>query len=373
MKNQFKLILQLLFLVGITSCGGTSKSGKLLQNLQSVSMQYANSFRLDTCPEGKQLTILNPKDTSLILSQFILRNQDYDEPLQANEIKVPCKRIVCLSSTQLAYIIELDALESVVGINSSRHLFNRRIKARVESQEVARVGKEGVFDVETIIALHPDLIFVSPFKAGGYSVLKNLGIPLVPMAAYGENNPLGRAEWIKMLALFTGKTAETDQIFDGIATEYERVKALAAAVDHRPTIFSGKMKGGIWYVPGGNSFYAHFFRDAGAEYVVKNQKTIATPMDYETVYEMANNTDYWRLLTSSASGFNKRALKAEDVRYADFKAFRTGNILLCNLREVPYREESCVKPQILLSDYVYHFHPELMADYQPTFWTKINE
>lgn len=364
------LSIVVLLLVGCTS---TPKTKMVVEGAQSLPLNFAKSFTVDTIGQTSILTVLNSNDSNQVLDKWVLRPQSYAEPLQANEIKVPCRRIICLSSTQLAYLIELDALDHVVGINSSRHLFNETIKERVSEHKIGKVGKEGIFNIESIISLNPDVIFVSPFKSGGYDALRNLGIPLVSMAAYGESTPLGRAEWIKMLALFTGQSAKADTLYNDIEKEYLHLKELASTVNSRPTILSGKMKGGAWYVPGGQSFFAHYFRDAGADYIIKNNKTGAQPMDYESIYSLGHDADYWRLLTSSPAGFNKAALKAEDVRYTDFNAYKTGNILVCNLREVPYREESCVKPQVLLADYIHHFHPHLLPDYKPYYWKKINE
>ena len=75
------------------------------------------------------------------------------------------------------------------------------------------------------------------------------------------------------------------------------------------------MKGGTWYAAGGDSFFAHYFRDAGADYIIKNQLTASMPMDYESIYSLAAKADYWRLLTSSPNGFGKQMLKEEDERY----------------------------------------------------------
>ncbi len=350
-------------------------SGHQSQSDQSnvINLHAAKGFSIDSTQHSKTLRIYDTHTHSKVVDEFVLRPQNYQATLKNNEIKVPCKRIVCLSSTQLAYLIELNALENIVGINSSKHLFNKKIKEKVTAKKIAKVGKEGSFNIETIINLNPDVIFVSPFKTGGYDALKNLGIPLVPMASYGENTPLGRAEWMKMMALFTGDSPKADRIFNQIESNYKHLKSLTDSIQKRPTVFSGKMKGGTWYVAGGNSFFAHYFRDAGADYVIKDNNTAAEPMDYESLYNQAWNADYWRLLTSSPIGFNKEALKAEDERYADFKAFKTGNILLCNVREIPYREESSVKPDVLLADYIHHFHPDLLPNHQPVYWKKINE
>lgn len=373
MKQCIFISILFITLLFTFSCKQEKKDTGENLDYPNIPLRYADGFSIDTLEGRTRLTIHNLKDSSSILSTFYLLPQDYKGKLQPNEIKIPCKRIICLSSTQLAYLIELDALESVVGINNSRYLFNENIKTKVKEGKVIKVGKEGVFNTEAIAALNPDVIFVSPFKTGGYDALKHLGFPLVPMAAFAEQLPLGRAEWIKFMSLFADKYKKADSLFTNTANNYNRLKALAKDTEYKPTVFSGKMKSGVWYVAGGNSFFAHMFRDAGADYVIKNNQTGAIPMDYEVVYKMAHDTKYWRLLTSSPSGFNKTMLKAEDERYADFEAYKTGNILVCNLREIPYREESCVKPHILLADYIYHFHPEINLNHSPIYWTKIEE
>lgn len=38
----------------------------------------------------------------------------------------------------------------------------------------------------------------------------------------------------------------------------------------RPVVFSGEIRGGNWYAVGGKSFLAELFRDAGADYFLKD-------------------------------------------------------------------------------------------------------
>lgn len=51
-----------------------------------------------------------------------------------------------------------------------------------------KIGMEGNFDTEIIIASQPDIIFVSPNRRGGYEVMKELNIPLVPYWAFKETS-----------------------------------------------------------------------------------------------------------------------------------------------------------------------------------------
>ena len=358
-------------LVVAASCHSPQKKEGAL-HYDRIVLSDASGFRIEKVDgQTRILTILNPADTAVELAQVVLRSQDYKHPLKAGEVRVPCQRIICLSSTQLSYLFELDNIEPVVGINSSRHLFNAKAKAKIKSSTIKQVGKEGKFNIEMIAGLNPDVIFVSPFKTGGYDAIKHLGFPLVPMAAYKESTPLGRAEWIKMMAPFVGMEFEADSIFSETKCEYETLKKLVVNVENRPTVFSGKMNGSAWYVAGGGSFFAHLFRDAGADYVIKDNKQGAYPLDFESLYNIANDAEYWRLLVSSSTPYNYESLQAEDKRYTFFDAFQDKKIISCNLRMVPYREMSPVKPHVLLADYISHFHPELLPGYTPVFWKKM--
>ena len=44
-------------------------------------------------------------------------------------------------------------------------------------------------------------------------------------------------------------------------------------------------------------------------------------------------------------------------------------MIYCNMKQTPYYEKSPVMPDVLLSDLVAIFHPEVMPqDYQPVFY-----
>jgi len=355
----------------LSSCGlnSTSTKHKNIEQWNLIPLKYATGFTIEKYQNKTRVTIKNPSDTSKIIKQVILVSTSDKSTLRDDEIAIPSQKIICSSSTQLAYFLELKAYQNIVGINSSRYLHNEEMNKLVTDKKIARIGKEGLFNKELIVGLEPDVIMVSPFKTGGYNAMKNLEINLVPMAAHKEMTPLAKAEWIKMVGLFVGKEKRANEIFNEIDKKYNELKKMASGTSEKPTIFSGKLIGDKWYVPGGNSFYAHYFKDAGASYIFKNNKTGAEPMDFEAVFETAQNADYWRVLTSSVVGFNKKMFLSEDRRYDDFKAFKENHILVCNIREIPFYEQNPVKPHVILADYIFHFHRELLPkDYQPTFW-----
>ena len=370
-RTLFLLILSsLIFFNACNNKPSNSSNGNDKKETVELPLRHAKEFSIERDGANTIVKIHRKGENGAYDSfKLVKTKEEIKDP--ATTIQIPCKRIVCLSSTQLSYFFAMHEIDDIVAINSSRYLRHEGMKKRVESGKVKRIGKEGNFNLEMIAALDPDVIFVSPFKVGGFDALRNLGIPLVPMAAYNEETPLGRAEWVKMLALFVGQEKKADSIFNGIETRYQDLKQLAATVDHRPTVFSGKMRSGSWYVPGGNSFYAHYFRDAGADYIIKDKKQAAYPVDFETIYSKASNCDFWRIIHPEKSGLTLSNLAGQDPRYKDFKAYKDKNVILCNIREKPYYEQAGMKPDVLLADYIYFFHPELLPKHEPYFYERL--
>ena len=285
-------------------------------------------------------------------------------------LTVPLERVVCMTTLQLSNFICMDELDHIVGITSTRHLFNEDMKQRLADGRTKRIGIEGNFDNEVIIGLDPDLILISPFKRGGYEALRGMGIPLVPHLGYQETTPLGQAEWIKFVGLLTGQEEKANEIFSGIEQRYNDLKAMAAEVSERPVTLSGELHGGNWYVGGGRSFLAQIIHDAGGQYFLPEDKSSGgMNLDFETVYSQTAQARYWRIVNSFNGDFSYEALKAEDARYADLEAFKRKGVIYCNMSRKPFYENMPVQPDVVLSDLIHIYHPELLPeDYQPVFY-----
>jgi iron complex transport system substrate-binding protein len=372
LTQTLKLILTLILPLLIAACSGCDKPSAF--QTHPLPVDYARGFRLDSIEGGVVVSISFPEDTLEFITRLALMEEGHRAPAGMLALQLPLQRIICLSSTYMGYFLELDATANIVAVNSFRHLNDSSILDRVEKGEIRQVGKEGHFNTELIAALDPDVIFVSPFKAGGYDALMHLGFPLVPVTAYEEEVPLARAEWIKLIGCFTGQYPLADSLFQNIATEYQRLCALADQAKHRPTVFSGRLKSNMWYVPGGKSYYAHYFKDAGAHYLFgDNEDCGALQIDFEVVYQKAAEADFWRMYSNVPGKFTTRQLADSDHRYTLFKPFDTGNILYCNIHEKPYYEKGPVQPHLILADYISLFHPELLPGHAGRFYEMIDK
>jgi len=341
---------------------------------QQIIPAYAKGYTVKYQPDGIRLVdIQDPQGQSASTYHFALVPHGYvakDIPEGYTPIQTPVQSVICMTSLQLSNFISLDACDRVKGITSTRHLFNKEMNERLQQGKTMKIGIEGNFDNEIIMAMNPDVIFISPFKRGGYEAMRETDIPLVPHLGYKETTPLGQAEWIKFIGLFTGLEKEANERFAAIEKRYKELKQLAADVKTRPVVFSGEMRGGNWYAVGGQSFLAQLFRDAGADYFLKDDtRSGGVTLDFETVYSQAESADYWRIVNSYNGDFSYEALKASDSRYADFRAFRERHVLYCNMKQTPFYESMPMEPDVVLADLIHAFHPSLLPDHQPVYYS----
>lgn len=326
----------------------------------TVAFRYARGLRLAYQPDGIHVYISNP-DPSVA-----------DKQEEHLVVRQPARRFICTTALQLGNFEILGLEDRIVGINSLRNLFSPRIKEQMRSGATVRIGKEGNFDLETVIAARPDYIFVSASKHGGFESLKESGIPLIPHHGYKETNPLGQAEWIKLIGLLTGETRRANAVFAAIEREYLALKNEVQRYDslhRRPTVVSGRQLRDGWYVAGGRSYMAQLFKDAGADYIMSdNEDSGGTTLDFEAVYARGLHADFWQTDGSHADEFTLQTLAKEDPRYVTMDAYKKGRVIFCNFAKTPYRELAGVQPQLLLADFVKAFHPELLPTYEPKYY-----
>lgn len=328
-----------------------------------ITVKYATGFSVrDTA--GVRLVDVGDK------YHFALTKTDIAVPEGYTKIQVPIERTICMTALQLSNFTILDAHDVVKGLTGTKNLFNKDILARVKDGRIVKIGMEGNFDNELVLAANPQIIFISPSKRGGYDAIKETGITLVPHLGYQELNPLGQAEWIIFVGMFIGKEKEANEVFAGIEKRYNDLKIkVQSSKLAAPSVFSGEMHYGNWHAVGGKNYLAQIFRDAGARYVINDEETAGEDLEFEKMYSLAANADYWRILNSYPGDFSYEALKASEPRNELFKAYKEKKVIYCNMKQTPYYEISPVQPDVLLKDFVAIFHPELVeADYKPTFY-----
>ena len=362
---------------GARTNSGTGDDAK--DSVVSIEVKYATGFCVRDSADVRLVEVGSPTPLSATASLrqggkyhfALVHSDDVAVPEGYTKVRVPITSTICMTALQLSNFTILDAHDVVKGLTGTKNLFNEDILQRVKDGRIVKIGMEGNFDTEMVLAANPQVIFISPSKRGGYDAIKETGITLVPHLGYQELNPLGQAEWMKFIGMFIGKEREANEVFAGIEGRYQQLKSQTSNLkpEDRPTVTSGEMHYGNWHAVGGKNYLAQIFRDAGADYVINDEETSGENLEFEKMYALAANADYWRILNSFPGEFSYEALKAAEPRNELFKAFKERKVIYCNMKQQPYYEISPVEPDVLLKDFVAIFHPELVEpDYKPKYY-----
>lgn len=349
------------------SCNGnkTTKSKEETANDSLNIVQFAENFKIYPCSSGYKLIIDDINTSKENIFYVFNKGDKIPEEISSEQIiRTPIESAIAFSSTQWSVFQKLEELDRVKGVLESNYTKNEEILKRVSDGRIIDVGMSTNVNTEKLIHLQADLILYTPYPGIDYSNLGELsGSIMIPFPDYLESHPLGRAEWMKVVGLLCGREKETAVWFENVVKRYQELSNLCSKEDDKPTIFSDLPFENQWYVPGGDSYIAKIFSDAGGDYIWKdNKSTGSLHIDAESVLLKAQNADYWRVINSYDTPFTYESLEKENELYSLFKAFKEKKLLVCDVRETGYFEKSQYEPDLLLADFIYHFHPELLTE-----------
>jgi iron complex transport system substrate-binding protein len=383
MYHFLKLTYPLIFIVLIACQNKETEQNTQTLNLQSkeISLSYAQNFKIEQFEDFKVLTLTKPFTDSPDSLQYVLYKRGEEKPEGFKEaifIEIPIQRVVVLSHSHIAFLQKMGLENNIVGINEGNYLPEIPFKQKLKKGEVKDVSNaQGVLNLEEILSLEPDLVIFSSGAKEGFlknKVLTEAGIPMVFNGEWLETNPLGRAEWIKMMSLFFDKEKQANQIFEEITQAYQSVTLRTDSIKTKPTVLWEVPYKDTWYVPGGNSYIAKLLKDAGGAYLWQDDERVASlALDFETVYAKAQQADYWISLSVIQK---KSELQAQDARFTDLKAFKEGNLYNHNRQKSAiggslYLMEGVVNPHWVLSDLVKILHPNLLSAHEFRYYQKI--
>ena len=348
---------------------------------QKLSVTFATGFEVEYHNNYKIVTVTNPWQGAQESFRYVLVQCGTPAPQEVDGavIEVPVANIMAMSTTYLPTLDSLGMTDRLIGIDSYMWTTNKAVRARIEAGEVAEIGSGAGVNVELTLDLNPALVMTYGTGFSDYDthpVLLEAGIPVALNGDFVEQDPLGRAEWMKFIALFFNREADAAEEFDAIAAEYQRVAALTASVPERPTVLLSSVYNGTWYVAGGNSYTAKLLADAGAAYLWADEGDVgALPLDFESVYAVAADADFW-LNPDNSFWFSIEDVIASDPRYADFECLESGQMFNnnANVNENggnAYYEEGAAHPEMVLKDLVRILHPHLLPDHELVFFRQI--
>ena len=350
----------------------------------TVSIGHSKGFTLQYFPNYKLLKILNyfsgktPAKADTLT--YVLVQRGTPAPANypdAQVIRIPVQKMVVTSSMHIGMLDFAEAADVVAGLSEFRYITSPAVRKKVASGKVAEVGNGSGLNEELIISMHPGLVMTMGSPAAKFSRYKNLmntGVPVLINSEWLETDPLGRSEWVKLVAALLNKEALVNRKFSAVEAEYDRLRKLAANVKSRPSVIIGMPFKGTWFVPDGDSYTTRFLQDAGARYNWAGVKgTGSLALDFETVAPVALTADFW-LNTGEVN--TKNDIAAKDPRYTRFRPYLQGTVYNNNKRTNDigandFWESGAVNPQTILADLIRIIHPELLPGHVLEYYKPI--
>ena len=372
-----------LFTMLIVAWGGcstpqpaTEESSPVQPSAPPIEVQYAQGFTIDYRSQNPMVILYGSADTT----RYWLLPADAPLPPHLDPalpvIRTPVQRIIATSTTHLGLLEWLDARDRLIGIGQADLVYDEAIHRRVEQGDIQEVGTDGSLNVELVLAMQPDLVMVSASPGVSltqYQPLLNAGIPVIVNAEWMEASPLGKAEWVKLMAVLLQQETKTNERFGAIAAAYDSIKQRAQQVEVRPRILTGSPFQGTWYVPGRNSYVGQLLRDAHATWPwAEDSSAVSFNVSFEAVYPQGLQADYW---LNPGLAQQLRTLGEIDERLTAFRPYQQGNVYNYYRRVRPtgsndYYEGGTVRPDLVLADLVEIFHPTVL-DHSLYYYQKL--
>ncbi|MGZ3863930.1 MAG: ABC transporter substrate-binding protein [Bacteroidia bacterium] len=361
----------------LSSCyGGKNKMGTFNFGSPQKNL-YASYFRIYKDKDFSVLvTYLNAAGTDSAVYVLYKKNKpEFD--FRAYYVKTPVQKVATFSSVFVGFISRLGIVEKIIAVDNLDFISNAMVQYLAAEGSIKELSKTGQLNMEQMLKSGAEILMTNPSgdpKKDFDKRLTDAGVTPVVCADYFENHPLGRAEWIKAIALFFNKENEADSVFNSVRTNYAALKNSVDTCKYKPTVFTEKKTNDVWFVAGGKSSAAQFINDAGADYLWKdNNKTDATALSMEQVLQKAANADYWINLHLCNSA---EELLKQDSRYGEFSAFKKGNLYNNNAIVTArgandYWESGLCSPDKILQDLIKIFHPELQPGHQLKYYKQL--
>jgi iron complex transport system substrate-binding protein len=370
-----KPALLILWICLVAACGQPGKSFSGDEALSPDSIRYAKGFRITSYDNYTVVELTDPWDSAALLQRYVLveRNRPLPDDLpRGTLLRTPLQNIAVYGSVHASIIDALGEINRVIGVCEPQYIDLPAVRRGLRDGRIADLGMATAPNVEKMLDTGVECIIASPFQNSGYGQAANLGIPIIEAADYMEAHPLGRAEWARFYGLLLGRADEADSIFRATEKRYLALRDLAQDAADRPTVITEKRYGAVWYVPCGDSYIAHFFRDAGADYLFAHiPGQGSAPLAFETVLDQAQYARFWLIKYNQESEMTLADLRSEYTPYERFDAFAKGNVYGCNTGATPYYEESLTHPDRLLEDLIHIFHPTLLPSSPTGYHTRL--
>lgn len=374
---RIRVLLIVLLAAFAAACGGRGR-GATGYGGEIYEPSYSSGFSIYAAGDSSSvLSIRNPWQGAegVSMDYFLSRGgEKAPEGFAGQVLNVPLRRVVCLSSSYLAFIDTLGAAQAVKGVSGARYISNPAILERYRSGEVHDVGFDVNLNYELVASLKPDVAFIYGIAGENTAIsskLAELGISVMYIGEYLESDPLGKAEWVVAFGEMFGRREEAERIFGGIAERYEELKHEASAFTYKPKVMLNAPYRDVWFVPGGRSYVVSLIGDAGGEYIFGgDDSSISRPISGEAAYMAVSRADVWLNPNQARTIVG---LAAENPKFADIPVVKAKRVYNCLKRSTggggsDFWESGALRADRVLEDIITVLHPEWRGGEGETYY-----
>lgn len=363
----------------LVACGNKAKSEADNQKFTPIEVKYAKGFSIDQFDDYQRVTIYNMFSPAGEFQQrlYLVKDSAITTPKDGLKLVVPIKSLATASVTYNGFLELLDVFGTVKGVTQPQIAYSDKVRDGYSKGEIIDLGDSFSPSVEQLLVLRPEVFMLPSYNKQEALItrLEQAGIRFVFNNEWQESSPLGRTEWIKVIAALYDQLPKADSIFSEIEKRYNDAKNLTKNLDgKKPTILLNANFRGTWYMPAGNSYIANLVKDAGGDYLYNDRNAeqgASLSFDFESVLKNFSQTDVWLNVPTRTLG----ELEAMESRHKLFRPMQRGEVYHFMKRYLPssandYWEGAIAQPDVLLLDIIKALHPNLLPDYESVYVEK---
>ena len=194
---------------------------------EKVSVAHAKNFGVEYFANYKVVTVPEPTPGGAAETYVLVQRGTPAPPLTgpltgAAVIEVPVESIFMGSTTPLPFLVDLDVVDRLTGVASAGLIHAEPVLERIEAGAVVEYAAGGEVDAEAVIEAAPAMLMTEGLEHPTYPILRAADVAVVAGTEWLEPSPLGRAEWLKYVAVFFNREAAAARLFASIEESVRR-------------------------------------------------------------------------------------------------------------------------------------------------------
>ncbi len=305
----------------------------------------------------------------------------------AHVIEVAVSTIAGITDDAPTRFIALEVTEKILRLGH-RDMYDAGLHQRFDNDELQPIGISRhtgpILDMLVTLKSEVTLLTAASLtQADGIQKTRQPGLKVAPEISWSETTYLGQLEWIKYDALFLNTDAKANEFFDVIKTRCDSFSTLVADKLAKPSaMWAMHSRGGNWVVRC-NGGIAELIKSAGAVNLFEDDAAAITLTKasglsegisisdeiflrrvdgIEFIFTFQSTTENWPIenyMSSFPSCVNGK-------HYHHFKRFK-------NYGASDWYQTTPMRPDLLLSDPISLFHPDVLPNHGLFFMEPIKK